>query len=120
MITKLKRFKKREGWPWCFVFNLSIHQFHYYQHSLTLDNARNGVDWGSLMNLFHYELSQWLTINKLKPTTHIPKGGNFVQVITPSGKLFMNKVKIFDAKSLTLPLGNKWDGKIGKCYLSWS
>jgi hypothetical protein len=54
MITKLKRFKKQwrvEGWHWCFV-NLSIHQFHYYQHSLTLDNARNGDDHYNNMGLF--------------------------------------------------------------------
>jgi hypothetical protein len=56
----------------------------------------------------------------LKPTTPILEGGNFVQVITPLGKLFMSKVKKFDGKSFTLPLGNKWDGKIDKCYLSWN
>jgi hypothetical protein len=120
MITKVKRFKKwsREGWPWCFVLNLSIHQDHY---CLTLDNVKNGDDWGNQMNLFHYQLSHWLTINKLKPITPIVGGDNFVQVNIALVNFLGVKLKILMERTSLFHLEINWmENLVNVTYLGAS
>jgi len=78
------------------------------------------------MNLFHYQLSHWLTINKLKPTT-IVEGDNCVQVITPSINFSWMKFKILMEKASLFHLEIDWMGKMinvtylgaSKCLSIW-
>jgi hypothetical protein len=57
-IEKIQKMVERTRLTLMFCLQLIHSSISLLPHSLHLDNVTNGDDWGSHMNLFHYQLFQ--------------------------------------------------------------